>query len=771
MKPWNPYAMTLHGQPIVGQTPPKLVVYGPPLTARQGAMLQTAYNAFVGAARVSIVPNPSRQGRLTDGSPYTIECSGASCTCVVWTAGGEAQEEEAFSGILFWQAKIVLVNQGKEGEPSGKWGAKDMTGFPFSTAYIGWRPAIEPVPYGYGVSANVATTLRGKEKYTYRGEHIGRYGNITANHYGKCIGITSAKDALIMLESSATQARVLMSNSADVPKLFPRYGSAPTTPTSFEVAAGPSTVVLSATQPEGLDPRKKFVPYSCVASRDGKSLVYVEVTESGKIGPSDFVGGKAYVKRPHRNGASYYAHSGALYGTAPSSASPISYRSGTKRVFKSVRTGDTFPAGGIIYTVPEGEITATDHDYGGLNSMHGWVINHTNSSAKVTEKFAPKFVAYPWLETYPGSSAWVIRGSSVASGPISGALTRTEVLHDVSPHYVGNSLVLLGSTEEFAYTETCTGLVIYQHLNGYFAYGDFVNGAAPPLSDFANTVPTSPDKVDLLTDQQIDVSLKQNRYITLNDGRKFYTTRHEYTESGSAYEHEVHQAAGAGVTPYSVTYEGQTQYTVVREARILLAYDPENDLLCYQECTYSTTKAFSISRIATYDTINYTNSGGGEMPIPPDIKIIIECRGRTITLVRPFDTRDKRVLSLLPNIGISPYAVKDSSILTTGGFPGWPISNAFTPSAKEFNLYQGGGPLGDASFKDFRGLAPGIEAPTPTVEYIKTPETGGAYLRIFVEQDNARVVDRTFVVDRTGVRDIHDVLPDFDVGTEKGTPF
>ena len=99
MKPWNPYAMTFHGQPITGQTPPKLVVYGPPLTAQQGAMLQTAYNAFVGAARVSIVPNPTRQGRLLDGSPYTIECSQGVCTCTVWTA--ESNEDDSRrSGIV-----------------------------------------------------------------------------------------------------------------------------------------------------------------------------------------------------------------------------------------------------------------------------------------------------------------------------------------------------------------------------------------------------------------------------------------------------------------------------------------------------------------------------------------------------------------------------------------------------------------------------------------------------------------------------------------------
>ena len=102
MKPWNPYATTFHGQPITGQTPPKLVVYGPPLTAQQGAMLQTAYNAFIGAARVSIVPNPTRQGRLLDGSPYTIECSGASCTCTVWPvgAGGDDRNNDIANGLL-----------------------------------------------------------------------------------------------------------------------------------------------------------------------------------------------------------------------------------------------------------------------------------------------------------------------------------------------------------------------------------------------------------------------------------------------------------------------------------------------------------------------------------------------------------------------------------------------------------------------------------------------------------------------------------------------
>ena len=93
MKPWNPIALTFDGQPIAGQAPPKVVVYGPPLTAQQAAMLQTAYAGFHDAARVSVVRNPAKQGRLRDGSRYTIECSGESCTCTVWTEESAAQDK------------------------------------------------------------------------------------------------------------------------------------------------------------------------------------------------------------------------------------------------------------------------------------------------------------------------------------------------------------------------------------------------------------------------------------------------------------------------------------------------------------------------------------------------------------------------------------------------------------------------------------------------------------------------------------------------------
>ncbi len=102
MKPWNPYAMTFNGEPITGQVPPKVVVYGPPMTAQQGSFLQYVFALFQSQARLSVVQNPTTRGRFADGTPYTIECSGGSCTCTVWTkeSGDDAGKKRGFVAIL-----------------------------------------------------------------------------------------------------------------------------------------------------------------------------------------------------------------------------------------------------------------------------------------------------------------------------------------------------------------------------------------------------------------------------------------------------------------------------------------------------------------------------------------------------------------------------------------------------------------------------------------------------------------------------------------------
>lgn len=99
MRPWNPHAQTFHGEPVVGQTPVRVVVRGPELTPQQGAFLQAAYASFVSGARLSIVSNPSAQGYLPDGSQYTIDCVNGVCTCVVWTVGGGEDMRRSGIGI------------------------------------------------------------------------------------------------------------------------------------------------------------------------------------------------------------------------------------------------------------------------------------------------------------------------------------------------------------------------------------------------------------------------------------------------------------------------------------------------------------------------------------------------------------------------------------------------------------------------------------------------------------------------------------------------
>lgn len=768
MKPWNPYAMTFHGQPIVGQTPPKLVVYGPPLTAQQGAMLQTAYNAFIGAARVSIVPNPTRQGRLLDGSPYTIECSGASCTCTVWTAERAAPQEEVFSGILFLTAKLVIVNQGKVNEPGVKWTVKDVSDFLFSPEYkalqVGDLSAA--VPYIAGVTANTSVILPGKEKYLYDSQWIGRYGNIFGVAPFAVVGITADKDAMLLLENGASRARVLRTVPIDVSKLFPAFGAAPATPETIDVA----DEVMALSGNSGSDPRVEYVPYSCKPSKNGKSLVYIERHYSDKTSPSDIVGGKVHVKRQNQCGAKYYAHSGAIVSTT-GTVSYLRYKQLETKILKSDRLGDGYTAGEVFSVVGQDEISSTDHDYAVYSVPEDALrINHAQSSVSVLTKAAPRFVNSGSVENR-SNGYWIVRGNSIAQGPIQGAISRSEVVHDVSPHYVGNTLVMLDSVYEFSYLETCTGSIDYRFMDGYFDDGYYPDTPAPS-DDWA--LVTSPKDSLSVTNEQINVSLSKKRHVLLNNGERFYTNWHVYSESSTYYEllRQLRPTSGAAFDHQTV--ERSLSYTVDRASRTILVYDPELDLLCFQECVYATTKAFSDSRDGDPSSdvaYAYSNSGGGGLPVPPDVKIIIRCKGKDVSISRPFDVRDKRLASLLPATGISPYAVKDSQDLLTGrGFAHWPISMHWL-GATEFNLTEGGGPTGDASFVYFRGLAPHIDVSLPTVEYVKTPETGGAYLRVFVEEASVRIVDAAFLVDGVGVREIEAVLPGFDIGNEQGRPF
>ena len=101
MRPWNPYSLTAQGNPITGQVPARLVVYGPPLTPVQAAQLQGAYASFRERARLSVVPNPNEQGLLPDGSPYTMAIIGNTPLVTVQTRPGDDSQRNSGIGIVF----------------------------------------------------------------------------------------------------------------------------------------------------------------------------------------------------------------------------------------------------------------------------------------------------------------------------------------------------------------------------------------------------------------------------------------------------------------------------------------------------------------------------------------------------------------------------------------------------------------------------------------------------------------------------------------------
>ena len=87
MRPWNPHSLTFHGEPITGVVPTGIRAHGKPMTPQQASYANAAFAAFCSRARLSVLKNQSYQGRLPDGTWYTIDCIAGVCACVVFTDG------------------------------------------------------------------------------------------------------------------------------------------------------------------------------------------------------------------------------------------------------------------------------------------------------------------------------------------------------------------------------------------------------------------------------------------------------------------------------------------------------------------------------------------------------------------------------------------------------------------------------------------------------------------------------------------------------------
>jgi hypothetical protein len=100
---WRPHAFGPTGTPITPQAPPELRIEGgvePSSLTRNHA--QQAFAQFCTDARLSNVPNPTRTGKLPDGTPYRIVTVGPQTIMQIWPQPGD---DDRFSGIA-----ITLVH-------------------------------------------------------------------------------------------------------------------------------------------------------------------------------------------------------------------------------------------------------------------------------------------------------------------------------------------------------------------------------------------------------------------------------------------------------------------------------------------------------------------------------------------------------------------------------------------------------------------------------------------------------------------------------------
>lgn len=101
MSLWNPYAFSSTGQPEPQVSPAALRVIGAAATPQQKAWAQGAFHQFCSRARLSMVPNPTEQGFLADGTRYRITVVGPQATMEIWPLGADSETRRHGIGAIF----------------------------------------------------------------------------------------------------------------------------------------------------------------------------------------------------------------------------------------------------------------------------------------------------------------------------------------------------------------------------------------------------------------------------------------------------------------------------------------------------------------------------------------------------------------------------------------------------------------------------------------------------------------------------------------------
>lgn len=775
MSIWNPFAFTPTGQAVAPVAPPALRVIDGQATAQQLAHAQDAFYRFCASARLSAVPNPTETGRLPDGTRYRIVTVGAQTTMEIWPGGDEAKR--VFSGILFLPSKTLLVNDGEMDAPSKKWRVVDVSSIPIDISY--YSGALRK-----RLTVSKRTPVSGRGQYFYGSGSFGRYGNAAAHYFGNpnpassgTAGMTQDGRVDLFNYSNATrQLQIFRSVDTELYKTLPPYGVG-STPTIMQLAPAEILVAANTTSAIAIGP---------TASKRGNRICFAVDYYVPVVVGVDYVPGQPLtLETPHRF-LGYVSSGGLIWVGSPSVLSEWSYKqTGASQIKESRREGGVFQAPQTTKTIPLPTINPSTNF--GLVTVSGGVVRYSPSisSFVMRDISHPRHVCtsiYDIHRTeYDTSDELDYKINSSATGPIEFALERTESIAAVrSLEYTGvEQIVPVIEHKTFSYLQSVSGSMSFEKV--YAVSGDEVPPGGPPstkVGDF-NPLGDEVSHVDTYGASSI-ITLVQESVLLLGvDELQFVEHKETYSETSSF------SSSRSSVTDHPTlensSYSADIDYTLVKENRNLLLFDPAWDLMCYTERVTTVRTTAHTERTVTYSgttpTITESNSGGGPLPPEPQKYIVLKFRGAETRFSIPFlapDHVDNAALrrnalrTLYPATGIAPGNAPNGSFDTIGGFYGFDVDTApamdgavkNTPRVLHiFNAPPTEEIVVSAQAIDFRGLSPAIYEGEidPEITYTKTPETGAALLTIYFNRRGTEIRKR-YLFDAAGMRDADAVV-------------
>ena len=619
-------------------------------------------------------------------------------------------------------------------------------------------------------------------------ETVGRYGNVFAYvDRSDCYVATILADgAALWVKQSPSNGSVQIYRGDASALEFPKYGAR--RKTTFEnIALTPGELLMA---PED----NQYLSSGAVASKDGSVIAFGVTTSEPDSGHALVDGTKIALQKYHQ----FFALAVERYGEY----GIFTYRSGTPGneeyrerdfltdIVKCELVGTAYTSPSTVQTLDPGGV-APPTTYSVVTILPDAVryFDHGNSAIAISEAAYPEHViSGVTVEDYdPGTETYRWFYTTSGNGLVKFSGTRSESSSAViSLQCTGsNTVASVVAEDTFSYEHTVSGS---RSANG-FGYASGTIDKAP----IPGGIPIAPYFSTSTVSAETTIHATAGRTIALEPGGDLLVTSlAEYEEIASSSVLDESTADGNEETNYLLHDSNLSYtYTLHKEERALMVFDPALDLLCYTEVVsdvistgnhrnrWKTIYTASDSSEAT-DREIFTTSGGVSLPDPPIPKLVIKCHGATVEIALPFYTSSdmafepnkvRRLMELYANTGIAPgtpaiseyEALEPAQLFRTE--EGFARADAILISDAA-----GATPGQRASwtFSRFRGLSPAIDHPRPSVTFTKTPETGGGFLTVTL--DDGATIRKRYLIDSAGIRDA-DTAVAASASNNKGVPF